>query len=93
MQRAGEDAVAFFAATSPVRRTVVGHFHDVDFAAEPGGTCRRVDKRHKRPVAGATGLGAKLGHYSAVIDLLRAPPYHSSWGVCCYGPRLPLQAE
>ncbi len=37
---------------------VVGHFHDVDFAAEPGGTCRRVDKRHKRPVAGATGLGA-----------------------------------
>ncbi len=35
-------------------------FHNVEFIAEPGGTCRRVEKRHKRPVAGATGLGASV---------------------------------
>jgi hypothetical protein len=35
-------------------------FHDVIFSAEPGGTCRRVDKQYNRPVAGATGLGANF---------------------------------
>jgi hypothetical protein len=38
----------------------LGQFYYVDFTAEPGGTCRRVEKQHKRPVAGATGLGVNF---------------------------------
>ncbi len=56
----------------------MGQFHPVSLLAEPGGTCRRVDKQHKRPVAGATGLCAsffvsKVTHYPrSALTCLRA---------------------